>query len=121
MSRRAHGCLPDVLACVAEVSLFYDKYHLLPPAERAAFDGESARLEKRLAGASVVLPGDVGSLSRRLAALQKHFERWMQDPAREHKQWNLHPADDLRLLLSKSKIVLARMEHEILTHQICHT
>jgi hypothetical protein len=118
--RTSHGCMTDVLGCVAEVTLFCDKYHLLPPDERVAFDRETARLQQRLSDACVVLPGDVGALSRRIAALQKHFERWMQSDGREHKQWNLHPADDLRLLVSKSRIVLARMEHEILTHQICH-
>jgi hypothetical protein len=117
-AHNAHGCMPDVLNFVTEMTVFYDKYHLLQPESRAAFNEDMSALHRRLSRTCVVVERDVGSVSRRMHAMQIHFKKWMDDPAHQNKHWKLHPSDDFNLLVSKSKIILARMEHEVLTHQI---
>jgi hypothetical protein len=115
-----HGCMPDVLNLVSEMTLFYDKYHLLRPDARVTLNKDMDSLHRRLSKACVVLEADIASLSRRLQVMDAHFQSWMQDPAHQNKTWRLHPSDDFKLLKSKSKIVLARMEHEILTNQLIY-
>jgi hypothetical protein len=110
--------MPDVLNFITEMTVFYDKYHLLLPESRAAFNEDMSALHRRLSRTCVVVERDVNSLSRRMHAMQIHFRKWMDDPVHQNKHWNLHPSDDFALLVSKSKIILARMEHEVLTHQI---
>lgn len=117
-AHNTHGCMPDVLHFISEMKTFYDKYHLLPPESRAAFHKDISELHHRLSRTSVVVERDVGSVSRRMQAMQSHFNKWMEDPAHKNKHWKLHPSDDFKLFLSQSKIILARMQHEVLTHQI---
>jgi ABC-type proline/glycine betaine transport system ATPase subunit len=110
--------MPDVLHFISEMKTFYDKYHLLQPESRAAFQKDIAELHHRLSRTSVVVERDVGSISRRMQAMQTHFTKWMEDPMHQGKHWKLHPSDDFMLFASQSKIILARMQHEVLTHQI---
>ena len=112
-----HGCMPDVLSFVTEMVVFYDKYHLLMPEARVKFREDMNSLHRRMSRTCVVAEADVGSLSRRLQAMHLDFKKWMEDPMHENKEWNLHPSDEFKLLISKSKVILARMEHEILTHR----
>ncbi len=117
-SHNQHGCMPEVLGLITEMTLFYDKYHLLQREARAAFNTDLRDLHHRLSRTGVVLERDVGSVSRRIKHMHDHFNAWMENPVNREKTWNLHPSDDFDLFVSKGKIVLARMEHEILTHRI---
>jgi hypothetical protein len=117
-AHNTHGCMPDVLNFVTEMTVFYDKYHLLLPESRTAFNKDISELHHRLSRTSVVVERDVDSVSRRMQAMQTHFTKWMEDPAHQNKHWKLHPSDDFKLLVSKSKIILSRMQHEVLTHKI---
>jgi len=109
----------DVLGFLHEMAIFYDKYHILPPETRAAFDKDMCDLTKRMSQATMVADSHVVSLQKRLNRLSANFEAWVHQPLNESKHWNLHPSDDLQLFLSKGKIIVSRMEHEVLSHRIC--
>lgn len=113
-----NGCMPEVMNFLMEMMLFYDKYHLLPQENRVALNRDFDILLHRLSRTCVVTERDIGSVFRRLEAMKSHFSKWMLDPVNINKTWTLHPEKDFNLLLSKSNIVLARMQHEILTHEI---
>lgn len=113
-----HGCMPDVLNFITEIDRFYAKYHLLDGERREATHNDLTALHRRMTRTCVVIQHDVESVTRRLQAITAHFNTWMAEPVHNNRKWVLHPSEDFKLLISKGKVVLAHMEHEILTHQV---
>ncbi len=107
------AAMAEALAFIDQVSLFYDKYHILECEERHSLQHRLKETHREWAKRTAFEQQHVDFLEVLTRELRLHYHEWIQDGRLANKRWRRHPGEELNGLLLESTNTTTRMQEAL--------